>query len=445
MRRGWLALTGCVAWALVACDDAPPAAPDGPTLAELQRALLTPSCSFDACHAGPNPKNGLDLSSLDASYAGLVDQATKAGDGARVAPGDPAASQLVQVLRGAVGEVRQMPLGFTLPEETIAQVEAWIAAGAEKGVAGEGETEIEPITPDIEAGFAPEDLPPPLPEEGFQMGIDTVAPAGEEIWKCWVEELPTVGLTSINRVESIQTQGVHHMDIMALGLLNLGIEPGMHDCQDLYDAHAEMMERGIFLFASQNESETLQLPDGIAAGLPGGLQIMVEMHYVNPTPRDVEVFSRINAYTVPASAVQRQIWGWAVRDDDINVPPNTERHVEWTRCVMNKDIDALILSTHTHQLAELAEVYLFDGERTGEKLYENWDWHAPPLMQFSTPLTIAEGTGFEFRCHYRNPTDRMVNWGFGADDEMCQIGLVFAPLDLTAECTVVDSGVTTME
>lgn len=442
MRRIWVI---GAALAVCACDDGQgDPAPTGPTLAELQAALLTPSCSFDACHGGPNPKNGLDLTTLDASYAGLVDTSTKAGDSVRVKPGDAAGSQLVRTLRGAVGEVRQMPLGFTLSEDAIGQVEAWIAAGAPKGDAGDV-TDVEPITPEANEELKPEDLPPPMPSEGFQMGIDTVAPAGEEIWKCWVGDLPTTGLTSINRVESIQTRGVHHMDIMALGLLGLPIEPGMHDCQDLYDAHAEMMERGIFLFASQNETETLQLPEGIAAGLPGGLQIMVEMHYVNPTPRDVDVFSRINAYTIPSAEVTGQIWGWAVRDSDIAIPPQTERHIEWTRCVMNKDIDMLILSTHTHQLAELADVYLFDGERTGEKLYENWDWHAPQLLQFDPPMTIPAGTGFEFRCHYRNPTDTEVNWGFGAEDEMCQIGLVFTPLDLTAECEVVDSGVRTME
>jgi len=408
------------------------------TLAQLQQSIFTPSCSFGACHGGLNPKNGLDLSTLEASYASLLGE-----DGAgtaRVIPGDPDGSLLLLALEGPVLEVRQMPLGFSLPAAAIEQVRAWIASGAPKGVEGQPPGRFIPpdaVAPDLPR---PEDLSPPEPHEGFQMAIDAVAPAASEIWKCLVADLPTTELSPIHRVESLQSRGVHHMDVMALGLLDLPIEPGMYDCDELYGTWAEMMEEGIFLFATQNERETLTLPDGVVALVPAGLRVMVEIHYVNPTQRDVEVFSRVNAYTIPLEEMTDAIWGSAVRKVEIDIPPQTERHYEWVRCEMNRDIELLILSSHTHQLAEYVDVFLWDGEQRGAMIYDTDDWHAPVLQQFDPPLPIAAGTGFELRCHYRNPTEEWVRWGFGADDEMCQIGIVHTPMDFDAACVITEQG-----
>lgn len=430
---------------LAACDDADESAlPAGPGLGQVHAEVFAVSCAFEACHGGANPKAGLDLSSADAAYAHLVDVPARLVGGTRVVPGAPDESALVQVLEGPVGAVRQMPPGFSLSGAQVERVRAWIAAGARRG--GEAEPGA-PDTPDggasVTGSRSPDELPPPPVGEGFQMGIDTVAPAGAEIWKCAVADLPTPpgAFTPVNRVHALQSPGVHHMDVMALGLLRgVTIEPGMYDCDDLYSTHPQMMEEGIFIFATQNEEEILELPEGVAANLPGGLRVMVEIHYVNPTPREVPVWSRINAYTMDAADVQDAIWGSAVRDVDINLAPGVEGWVEWTRCVMNRDVDVILLSSHTHELAERIEIHAFDGERTGELLYANDDWHAPPLMRVDPPMPLAAGTGFEFRCHYRNPTDRTVNWGFTAEDEMCQMALVHTPFSLAAECEVVDSG-----
>ena len=416
--------------------------PAPPTLVDVQERVLGPSCAFTACHGGDNPKRQLDLSSVDASYATLVDVTGAISGAVRVRPGDPEGSQLLQVLLGPVDGVEQMPPGFSVDDEAVELVRAWIEGGALRGdgEAGSGGPGGGGVPNPNDSGPTRDDLPAPDPGTGFQMGIDTLAPPGEEIWKCFVADLPGSGLVAVNEVASVQTQGVHHMDVMALGLLNLPIDPGMYDCDALYQQYPVMMEEGIFLFASQNETESLRLPPNVAAVVPGDLRVMIEMHYVNPTPYDVDVWSRINAYTMPLDEVEDQIWGSAVRDVEIAVPAGTEDWVEWTRCVMNRDIDLILTSTHTHELAVQADIYAFDGERRGELLYRNLDWHAPPLLQFPEPLHVPAGTGFEFQCHYRNRKDHVVEWGFTADDEMCQIAIVHTPFDLAATCDVVATG-----
>src|SRR5262249_30213909 len=147
-------------------------------------------------------------------------------------------------------------------------------------------------------------------------------------------------------------------------------------------------------------SQHVNLPDGVAAAVPGGLQIMQEIHYVNTSATDAPVFSQVNAYLMDQADVKETLWGTVVRDTHLRLPPNAE-HSEWTRCVMHEDVRLLFLASHTHQLARSVEVRLFDGHEAGEMIYENTDWASPQLKDFTVEERhIPKGTGFEFVCNF---------------------------------------------
>jgi hypothetical protein len=291
-----------------------------------------------------------------------------------------------------------------------------------------------------EADGPADPLPPPVATEGFQMAMTATAPAGEEIWLCQVSNIPTDYWMLVNRVESVQSVGMHHMDVMALAFTGVELEPGTYDCGALYEEHPALMEDGLIIYASQSPEQIIQLPEGIAANLPPGISIMQEIHYVNFTDEPVEVFSKVNAYDYPASKLVDTIWGGAVRDVDLAIPAGAT-HTEWTRCLMNEPVDLLFLSSHTHALGKRVSVNLFDGEAVGERIYENTDWQTPSLKSFgTTPLHRAAGQGVEFACEFDNPTQQDVTWGFNAADEMCQIALVYTPGEAQRACAVVDAG-----
>ena len=292
------------------------------------------------------------------------------------------------------------------------------------------------------SGDGDELLPAPDPDEGIQVAYATTVPAGAEAWKCNVLDLPSDKWMSVNHVESVQNGSMHHMDLIAIALAAPDLPPGEYDCAEVYANYPRLMDDGIIIYASQQAQQQITLPPGIVAELLPKMRVMHEIHFVNPTEAPLEAFSKINAYKYPDEQVTQQIWGGAVRDLDLTIPPGASQHVEWTRCVMNKDVDVLFLSTHTHQLARRAEIHLFDGARTGEKIYSNDDWHAPPLQDYTAaPLHVAAGQGFEFSCHYTNLTEREVHWGFEAKDEMCQIALVFTPGETDRKCEIVEQGV----
>jgi hypothetical protein len=199
------------------------------------------------------------------------------------------------------------------------------------------------------------------------------------------------------------------------------------------------MEDLLSFFGSGGESEeTLNLPTGIAAALPEGIDIIHEIHYVNTTDQPVHVKSVVNAYTIEPEEVVDSIWGEQVRDEFINIPAASE-HTEWTRCVMNRPVDVLFVASHTHQLGTRFDVALFDGVTTSEIFYTSTDWHTSQIENYEQPIHLEAGEGFEFTCTWNNPTDAPIEYGSTANDEMCNLALVYTPFDQSARCDVVET------
>lgn len=114
-------------------DDDPLSVPDMAepgTLDALHRTIILPSCAGQAglCHYGQFEPN---LSTPALTYENLVRRPSlEHGKQLRVAPGDPDSSLLIDKLRNR-NVISQMPLGATpLPDDQIAEIEAWIQAGA---------------------------------------------------------------------------------------------------------------------------------------------------------------------------------------------------------------------------------------------------------------------------------------------------------------------------
>ena len=288
-------------------------------------------------------------------------------------------------------------------------------------------------TPDLSST---DPLPPPPPEKGFQMGMEIDSPAHSETWKCQMGTLPIDGPRAVNAVEHVQSAVVHHMDIIVIATSGVDLPDGIYDCADIYKDHPKLMEE-VILYAAQKPQDKWTFPKGTAAMVPGPLRVMYEIHHVNGSDQPMHLFSKVNAYSVSTDEVTKTVWGGPVRNRNLTIPPKSDV-TEVSRCVFDKDVDILIMSMHTHKLGRDMTALRFDGTATGEQVYKNEDWAQPAVKSFTdAPLHVAKGQGFEFRCHYANPSDKLVNWGFKADDEMCNLALVYTPGDSAAKCTQV--------
>ncbi|MES2638656.1 MAG: hypothetical protein V4850_04220 [Myxococcota bacterium] len=281
-------------------------------------------------------------------------------------------------------------------------------------------------------------LAPPPAGEGFQISMFGTAPANTEVWLCEVYDLPTTELQAVHAVQYLQNEGTHHMTLSTTALATEPLAPGSYDCNALY-ADSTVMQDAVMMFGSQGDAEgTLTLPDGVAANLPAGIQVLQEIHFVNTTSTDVALYSYLNGWTIPQEDVVSGIWGGSVRDETITLPPQQET-TEWSRCVMNEDVEVQFLASHTHATATKFTIAPFDGVTTGEVFYTNTDWHDPKIEQYNPPRIVPAGQGFEFACTWFNGTDETVSYGLASTDEMCNLALVFTPFSMTAACEVVET------
>ena len=171
-----------------------------------------------------------------------------------------------------------------------------------------GDSPTEPAAPPDAA--EPVLLEPPPEGQGFQLTMKATAPAGEEVWLCDVVPLPSVGtgFANVNRVRVRQNEGTHHLTLSVMGLGGEGPEltPGRYDCEDLY-GNSTIMENQVMIYGNQGTGDDeLQLPEGVAATLPGGLMAIHEIHFVNTTDAPIELYSYVNAWTIRAPRSPRE-------------------------------------------------------------------------------------------------------------------------------------------
>lgn len=285
----------------------------------------------------------------------------------------------------------------------------------------------------------PEPLVPPPAGLGFQLEMTGEAPPFSEVWLCEVYSLPTDIPMNINWVEYQHNAGTHHMTLSSPGLAGGEIPHGTYDCADLYN-DSSLMENQVMFFGGQGDAGgNLYLPEGVAAQFPAGIDVIHEVHYVNPTDETVPLYSRVNGWAIPDEEVVDGIWGGQTRDENIEIPANAS-HTEWSRCVMTEDVEVHFLASHTHELGVDFKVRRFDGENVADEvIYQNDDWHSPLITQYNPPLVVPAGTGFEWSCTWDNPNADPVSYGSESTDEMCNLAYVHTPMALTNSCKVVET------
>jgi hypothetical protein len=102
---------------------------DPPTYSTIFEKILHPTCAqgMGTCHTADAAMGGLVFEDEDDAYARLLGDA---GGKARVAPGDPACSLLVERLEAKTSDVRMPPGPTPLSEAARCDIVQWISQGA---------------------------------------------------------------------------------------------------------------------------------------------------------------------------------------------------------------------------------------------------------------------------------------------------------------------------
>ena len=406
----------------------------------IQDRIITPTCATAGCHASEQDnafnQHGLVLAK-GKSYGNLLNIMAQQPDAKaeglkRVKPYNANESLLYHKLNWDVSHHGgkqyglPMPLGGTpLSVGQIEFVRRWIEAGASDKGSVVDTTLLNDTTPGYVSEF--NGLQPPAPGAGFQMKLDPfpITPSFEREFF----QRKLVGNTQdqyVNRVQVLMRPGSHHFILYDFS--DKSKLPALNAIRDIRNPDGTSnittfisMQNHVFWAGTQTQAHDYTLPQGAALLLPAGASFDLNSHYVNKTTEVTTGEVHVNLYTVPKSQVAHVVNALNLANEGFTLPPG-QKTVATKSFIFKKPTTVLMLTSHTHKLAEKFVIKIKGGKRDGEVVYESTDWEHPLIKNLATPLVLQAGEGLTSEITYNNTTSRTVRFGLLSEDEM---GIIF--------------------
>jgi hypothetical protein len=412
------------------------------TLNQLQRRIFTPTCAVSGCHSsetdGTFTQHHLVLAA-SVAYKNLVGVAptnsTALANGLlRVKPFASLESLLYHKINAAASHHsganygNPMPLGKELL--TVGQIEfvrRWIEAGAPQAGNVADSTLLDDKTPSTPAAENFEGLKVPAASEGYQVKVDpfNVIPNFER--ELFIRK--SIGNTKdiyVNRFEVNMRNNSHHF--VMYNFRSDQSLPAMNSVRDLRNADnsynlltALSMQNHVYFIGVQAPYIDYSFPEGTALLVPANATMDLNSHYVNKSTSDITGEVYVNLYTTDKSKVKTVVKTMDYNNTDLNIPAKTKLTLSKT-FTMSKPVKVLVLTSHTHKLAEKFVIKIKGGARDGEIIYTSTDWEHPEIKTFTTPILLAKGEALVSEITYNNTTGKDVSFGLTSEDEM---GIIF--------------------
>ncbi|MBI3194854.1 MAG: hypothetical protein HYZ34_10375 [Ignavibacteriae bacterium] len=267
-------------------------------------------------------------------------------------------------------------------------------------------------------------LEPPPVGKGVQVGIPPfLVTQGQEIQRDYYVTLPSDQDIFINKIEFRFNEGSHHCNVFK--------SDSITKTHGTFDDSFISLNYNIWdmFCASQRESLTWQMPEGVAIKLKAHQQICIQSHYVNASTQSTPN-SRgkvlINFWTIPESTVISRAGLLFASNTRIIIPPHDSLEVRKFVKEIPWDIHILTLTGHFHSRGRNFWAKRF---QTDEEIYRNTAWDEPPIKIFPDPgYFLYRNERIVYYSDYFNPTNDTVKMGPHVElEEHSNLFLTFYP------------------
>jgi hypothetical protein len=248
-------------------------------------------------------------------------------------------------------------------------------------------------------------------------------PGGADLFECFYTSTITERELATRGAMAVQGEGGHHL---ALYYTMAHMPPQHHPCDD-----AEMANWNIVAVAGSEAGggDDQTLPEGLATRIPPGAQLVIQAHYINARPEEIEVADVLDVEVVDPVSVAAYANQFVLNHEGFDVAARSRVEATYV-CRAPQDLQIAMFMGHMHQsgvhfrLERLPET----GD-VGEVMYEH-DWESayvshPPVVKYTmdAPLTIPAGTRFRQRCLWDNTSDTPLAF----PTEMCITAMWYFP------------------
>lgn len=256
----------------------------------------------------------------------------------------------------------------------------------------------------------PEPEPLPVGEWTELVAGDWTLEPGEEKYICAKKTLRHAA--HVSGFRPIAPAGTHHT---VLSITSTPGPDGVAPCNPAVDGHQ-------IVFATGLGTSELTLPNGIAATVPAGTQLLLNLHLVNATTQPLTGRSGTSAFLVPpADVLERAEVVLAGKIDGLEVVPGAS--TQTGTCTFPAASTLYALMPHMHDRGRHLRV-----SSGGDVLYDqDFDVDTQSYALLDPPREISAGEALSIDCSYENSSAETLHFGPYASDEMCYAILVRYP------------------
>lgn len=284
-------------------------------------------------------------------------------------------------------------------------------------------------------------LAAPPPGAGKQITLETTLAANFETERCAFWRAPPEGL-NIVREEIKYTPGSHHAVLWLTGYQEVptkDVTGKVVDTSSTFDCGSGVF--GVWNVTgmvavhqtAEGPSTVEDLPEGTALKVPGNALLLVNIHYLNASPKPIATKLAMNLYTIPDADVKQEAGILFLYNPFITVPAMGTATARM-QCPVGRDLTLVNAQSHMHArgvgyVANVVDPAL----QTSTEVYTGTEWAEVAARKLTPPPLVKAGSFIDFKCTYQNALARPVNQGFTTNDEMCVFWGLYYPRDLKTE------------
>jgi len=315
-----------------------------------------------------------------------------------------------------------------LSDDEIRLIERWVAAGAHEG--------------------DPRDLPSPrwFPP-GWTLGTPSAVLAMEEpftvpartkdIYRCFVVPIRIPGEWNFIRASEVlpgNRKIVHHVQTF-LDVTGRSVELDRDEPGPGYTCFGgPRFDSAGGLGGWAPGYPPIEIPSGVAWGIPPGARLVIQVHYNNPGDTPETDVTRVGVHFTSGPFDRRlalvRAFAW-----NFGIPAGAPRNSVKASATVAEDLEALSIHAHMHLLGREMTVtaHLPDGTKQPLLRIDDWDFEWQIRYNYKRPVPLPAGTRVEAECVYdnsaanpKNPSKppRPVFSGFETTDEMCHASVL---------------------